>query len=93
MLLKAKLRKIGNSFGVIIPKEVITYIENEWEVGVITDTDKYIDVPDGVITENREQGVITKDTPKVITPRLENTKKKKFVFNAKKGINEWVLYD
>ena len=66
MIIKAKLRKIGNSLGVLIPKEVIAHIEVEWSVGVITTGDeiylkvitdgekyeKYMDLPCGVITED-----------------------------------------
>ena len=63
MIFKVKLRKIGNSLGVIIPKKVLEYIEDEWSVNVITvgdsiylnvitDDKEYVDLPCGVITSS-----------------------------------------
>ena len=65
MKFKAKLRKIGNSWGIIVPKEVITYLKDEWKIAiiekgayvyleVITDDSKYMDYPEGVITSNSD---------------------------------------
>ena len=53
MTFKAKLRKIGNSLGVIIPYKVITYYKegDEIELDVITK---------GEITPNKDPNVITK---------------------------------
>lgn len=85
MKFKAKLRKIGNSFGVIIPKNVITnYKEgDEIELDVITKEDKKREVitskPDKVITS-------VKKPRKVIT----NKPHKKLIFDPKTGMNEWV---
>ena len=102
MRFKAKLRKIGNSLGVIVPKEVITFLEDKWScveitgsiyLKVITDDSEYMDLPDGVITSNphKKENVITSDIPdkdkkqNVITPKQ---KKKKWVFDKKKGM--WI---
>ena len=82
---KAKLRKIGNSLGIIIPRNVITnYKEgDDIELNVITKEDK-------------EQKVITSKPDKVITsikkPRKVITDKphKKLIFNSKTGLNEWI---
>jgi len=87
MRFKAKLRKIGNSLGILIPKEVITFIESKWGVDVITkgdtiylevitDDKNMMDLPCGVITE-KEKDVITKEesAPKVITSKKVATKK------------------
>jgi antitoxin component of MazEF toxin-antitoxin module len=60
MKFKSKLRKIGNSLGIIIPKDVITYIEDKNEVNIITAGDyvclevitddlDYCDLPEGII--------------------------------------------
>ena len=79
MIFKAKLRKIGNSLGVIIPANVITsYKEgDDIELNVITSKDK---VNDNVITSVKDKGnVITSDDKKendVITSKP--IKKKKF---------------
>lgn len=79
--LKAKIRKIGNSFGIIIPKELLDKNEDEWQcpmtelyVNVITnpsESEKYWDFPCGVITENNEkQGVvITKVVSEEVAPK------------------------
>lgn len=79
MNFRSKLRKIGNSFGVIIPKKVITsYKEgDEIELKVITNGDNEVESAQKVITsgENKQSKVITSDI------------KKKWVFNPKKGIN------
>jgi len=84
MEFKAKLRKIGNSLGVIIPHNVITNYKkgDEIELNVIT-------------IEDKKQKVITSKPNKVITsvkkPQKVITSKphKKLVFNAKTGMNEW----
>lgn len=57
MRFTAKLRKIGNSLGVIIPKNVITSykIGSEIELNVITSGQK---------EETKEKKVITQEPPK-----------------------------
>jgi antitoxin component of MazEF toxin-antitoxin module len=78
MKLKVKLRKIGNSFGVILPKEVITKMEDDWEcpfkigsdiyIDVITtpsESEKYWDLPDGVITEEQKKIIIENKIDKI----------------------------
>lgn len=64
MKFKAKLRRIGNSRGVIIPLEVITgyKLGDEIELKVITDKEQ------GVITSPKSVEVITETPPQVITP-------------------------
>lgn len=76
---KAKLRKIGNSLGVIIPANVITYYKegDEIELNVITMSDKPVKKPQNVITSE------VKNKSNVIT-----SKRGKMTFNIKKGIWE-----
>ena len=73
--MKLKLRKIGNSYGVILPHNVITsYKEGaEIEINVITNSDNVITKPVNVITD---------DIP-IVRPH-----KKPFKFNQSKGIWE-----
>jgi len=78
--IKAKLRRIGNSYGVILPKDVITLFTpgEEIELCVIT-------------LEEKAEEVITKQPENVITTPQEEDKvitKKRLVFNEKKGIYE-----
>jgi len=89
MTFKAKLRKVGNSLGVLIPKEVITHLEDEWGVNVITAGDSiYLDV----ITKDIEHA----DTPCGVLPLVpENSvphpsqmKTGRMVFNYNKGVYE-----
>ena len=90
MIIKAKLRKIGNSLGILIPKEVITHIEDEWAVNEIKAGDV---ITLEVITEDKEDNVITgTKPPKKDENALEVPKngKKKLVFNLKRGIYEEV---
>ena len=73
MKFKAKLRKLGNSIGIIMPRDVITHIEKEHNVVVITAGD---DIYLEVITEDEPYweapyGVITEGQGKVITPKLK----------------------
>lgn len=86
MIIKTKIRKIGNSFGVIIPKEVITKIEDDWQIGrldsisldVITDWDKhsrYMDFPDGVIPEPQGELQTNYDVSKYLDEKQESKSK------------------
>jgi len=81
MNFRSKLRKIGNSQGVYIPLKVITgyKIGDIIELKVITSGDNEVESAQKVITsgENKQSKVITSDI------------KKKWVFNPKKGINEF----
>ena len=83
MRIQAKLRAIGNSWGVILPKEVITlFTPNEViTLDVITDV-----ITDEVITP-KQADVITgyqSTTPDVITPpRGKQSDKLKQHFNTK----------
>ena len=86
MIIKAKLRRIGNSLGILISKEVITYIEEESAVNEIKAGDV---ITLEVITEDKEDNVITGTKP---PKRDENvpqvSKKGKLVFNLKRGMYE-----
>lgn len=80
MKFKVKLRKIGNSQGVYIPKNVITNYKIGDEIAleiidVITLSPKSQDKPQKVITNKQ----------KVITSKPH----KKLVFNVKTLVNEW----
>jgi hypothetical protein len=86
MIIKTKIRKIGNSLGVIIPKEVISKIEDDWKIGklehlcldVITDWDKfakYIDEPDGVLSEPSGELQTDYDVSKYLNEKVENKNK------------------
>lgn len=95
--MKLKLRKIGNSYGVILPHNVITsYKEGaEIEINVITSNDSVITKTANVITN--EPNVIT-SRPNVITdgdmaipikpPKYIKDKTKRYIFNEIKGIYE-----
>jgi len=95
--MKLKLRKIGNSYGVILPHNVITsYKEGaEIEINVITSNDSVITKTANVITN--EPNVITSG-PNVITdgdmaipikpPKYIKDKTKRYIFNEIKGIYE-----
>ena len=78
---RAKIRKIGNSLGIIIPANVITsYKEgDEIEFNVITSGNKQGNKDKNVITSNKN------NKSNVIT---SNADKKQWVFNIKKGIYE-----
>lgn len=79
MEFKAKLRKIGNSLGVIIPKNVITNLK----AGEIINVNVITSKSDNVITSSPK----SQEKPrKVITSKPH----KKLVFNAKTGLEEWV---
>ena len=102
--MKLKLRKIGNSYGVILPHNVITsYKEGaEIEINVITSNDSVITKTANVITNEpnvitSRPNVITKPT-NVITdgdmaipikpPKYIKDKTKRYIFNEIKGIYE-----
>jgi len=55
MTFKAKLRRIGNSLGIYIPRNVITSnrVGDIIEVNVITSASNVITSTDNVITQNR----------------------------------------
>ena len=78
MTFKAKLRKIGNSIGVLIPRQVIT----DYEIGE--------DIELEVITKGviKEEGynIATQST----TSGAEHYNAKKLVFNPKTGLEEWM---
>ena len=80
MKFKAKLRKIGNSQGILVPLKVITDFElgEEIELDVITPPTDNQEKPKDVITP-------PKIDKQVITPKAN----KKLVFNSEKGFNEW----
>ena len=81
MKFKAKLRKIGNSIGIYIPRNVITSykIGDEIELNVITLDDIFNDSAQNIIMSS----------PNVIT-KNDNHKGKKLVFNKAKGVEEWI---
>lgn len=81
MKFKAKLRKIGNSQGVYIPKNVITSfkIGEVIELEVITSSSKNQEKPQKVITSDKKN-------PNVITSKPH----KRLEFNVKTGLEEWV---
>ncbi len=75
MKFKAKLRRIGNSRGVIIPLEVITgyKLGEEIEIEVITGKQELL-LKD-VITNKDISDVITKEKAPVITKKIFNFKR------------------
>lgn len=74
LMFKAKLRKIGNSLGVIIPHKVITNYKEGDEIEL------------DVITKGQKEGSEKESfTPNVITKQGEN---KKLTFNINKGVYE-----
>lgn len=78
---KAKLRKVGNSVGVLIPLKVITdyVLGDEIELEVITSATKTEQVVENVITSPVQSSM------EVITPK----KRSKLSFNEKKGVYEY----
>ena len=88
MIIKAKLRKIGNSLGILISKEVITYIEEESAVNEIKAGDV---ITLEVITDDKESNVITGTKPQPKdenAPQVLKNGKGKMVFNLKRGMYE-----
>lgn len=84
-MFKAKLRKIGNSLGILIPREVITLYKegDEIELEVIT-----YRATEGRVITNKPGQVITKQE-QVITPIKDKHAGKKLVMNMDTGVNEW----
>ena len=98
--MKLKLRKIGNGYGVILPKNVITSYKEGAEIDI-----NVITIDDNVITNDikpakKKASVITKavliwsvwvgDPVDVITDDIPIARphKKPFLFNQSKGIWE-----
>ena len=90
--MKLKLRKIGNSYGVILPHNVITsYKEGaEIEINVITSNDSVITKTANVITNEpnvitSRPNVITKPTKVNIVPLTIIGKFNRLLSSAKNG--------
>lgn len=66
MLIKAKLRKVGNSFGILVPKEVLLELAKAHQVGKVDEKDFILL---NVITNWSETEKYWEDKPGVITQR------------------------
>ena len=85
MKFTAKIRKIGNSLGILIPKNVITFykINDVIEFDVITSAKNVMTIDKKVITQSKN--VITNELEKTKEDLKVITPKQKLVFNMKRG--------